>query len=73
MHTGKLFADGFDQQSRHNGAVYAAGKGKKHLFIADLGSEGFDLLCDKRFGKFFGGDTLHGFGSFVAVHIHSLR
>ena len=67
VHTGKLFADGLDQQSRDDRGIYAAREGQQDLLIPDLGAQGRDLLINKGLRQGRGGDSLHAFGTFFHV------
>ena len=67
----QVTADGFDQQGSHNGTVHAAGEGQQDLLIADLLTDGFNLLTDEGFGQFGGGDPLHAVRTLVVIHVLS--
>ena len=71
MHADQLLADGLDQQRRDDGAVHAAGESQQHLLVANLRTDGGNLLVDERIGQFRRGDARHGFGTDIAHDDHS--
>jgi hypothetical protein len=71
VNTNKLLADCLYEKCGNDGAVYAAGECEENLFIAYLLTNESDLLRNESIGKLGGGDTRHGFGSFVEIHFDS--
>ena len=69
----KLLPDGFDKKGGDDGGVNSAGKGKKDLFVPDLGAKLLYLFLNESLGKSRGGDALHIFGAFIALHKYSSR
>ena len=73
MNADQLLADGLDQQCGNDGGVDTTGQSQQHLLVANLCADLGDLLFDERIGQFEIGNTLHGFGTYIARHRFSLQ
>ena len=69
VHADQLLADGLDQQGGHHAGVHAAAEGKQNLLAANLGANLGNLFLDESIGKLRGGDSLHGRGTDICIHI----